>query len=68
MCSVTNHGYDHVLDINYLQRNAARRHRWYGYADVFAALGLTENPGRISAAVCPGGRKGVSTKTGESWP
>jgi heptosyltransferase-1 len=34
------HGYDHVLDINYLQRPLSRRHRWYGYEDVSIPLGL----------------------------
>lgn len=36
------YGYDHVLNINYLQRLASRRHRWYGYEDVFISLGLTD--------------------------
>lgn len=34
------HGYDHVLDINYLKRQPAQKHRWYGFADVFSKLGL----------------------------
>ncbi len=37
------YGYDRVLDINYLQRSPERRHRWYGYADVFRLLGLTDS-------------------------
>ena len=36
------HGYDYVLDINYRQRSPSRRHRWYGYEDVFIPLGLKD--------------------------
>ena len=34
------HGYDHVLDINYLKREPEKKHRWFGFADVFSKLGL----------------------------
>ncbi len=34
------HGYDHVLDINYFNRDPAHKHRWYGFAEVFNKLGL----------------------------
>lgn len=34
------HGYDHVLDINYLKRGADQKHRWFGFAEVFSKLGL----------------------------
>jgi len=34
------HGYDHVLDINYLKRTEAHKHRWYGFAEIFSKLGL----------------------------
>ncbi len=34
------HGYDHVLDIDYSKRSDDRKHRWYGFADVFNHLGL----------------------------
>jgi len=56
------HGYDHVLDINYLQRNAARRHRWYGYADVFAALGLPETRAGYLRLSVPGVEKEFQQK------
>jgi ADP-heptose:LPS heptosyltransferase len=37
------HGYNLVLDINHLQRNPKRRHRWYGYEDIFKQLGLNDS-------------------------
>lgn len=33
-------GYDQVLDIDYRKRSPERKHRWYGYADVFIQLGM----------------------------
>lgn len=33
-------GYEHVLPIEYAARAPDRRHRWYSYEEVFAALGL----------------------------
>tara|TARA_R110000772_G_scaffold164320_5_gene275726 strand:- start:2937 stop:4076 length:1140 start_codon:yes stop_codon:yes gene_type:complete len=36
------HGYDHVLDINYLNRDAKHKHRWHGFSEIFSRLGLPE--------------------------
>ncbi len=43
-------GYEHVLPISYANRPDARRHRWYSYLEVFAALGLPERsaPGYLN--------------------
>lgn len=35
-------GYDFIVPIQFEQRPDGRRHRWYSYYDVFAALGMTE--------------------------
>ncbi len=34
------YGYDHVLDINYAKREASKKHRWYGFAEVFSFIGM----------------------------
>jgi heptosyltransferase-3 len=45
-CSPERHrrGYEEVLPIRFVDRPAARRHRWYSFMDVFAALGMQEPP------------------------
>jgi len=37
-----NFGFEHVLPIDYAVRVPGRRHRWYSFQEVFAALGLPE--------------------------
>ncbi len=34
------HGYDYVMDINYLKRDESHKHRWYGFAEIFSKLDL----------------------------
>ena len=43
-CSPARHknGYDAVIPVQFENREPGRRHRWYSYYDVFAALGLPE--------------------------
>jgi len=45
-CSANRHrwGYDYVVPIDFSQRPPERRHRWYSFYEVFAALGLPEPP------------------------
>ncbi len=46
------YGYDYVLDINYLKREPAHKHRWYGFAEVFNNLGLqTSQPAYLNLTV-----------------
>ncbi len=47
-CSKARHGrgYHHVVPIDFSQRPPERRHRWYSFAEVFAALGLPEGSPR----------------------
>jgi heptosyltransferase-3 len=35
-------GYDEVLQVDFVARPAQRRHRWYSFMEVFAAVGLPE--------------------------
>lgn len=35
-------GYQQVIPVEFVDRPVARRHRWYSFMDVFAALGLPE--------------------------
>jgi ADP-heptose:LPS heptosyltransferase len=56
-CSPARHknGYDAVIPVQFENREPGRRHRWYSYYDVFAALGMPEpeknyldlNPGAL---------------------
>jgi heptosyltransferase-3 len=49
-CSPERHkrGYEQVLPIRFVERPAARRHRWYSFMEVFAALGMEEpKPGYL---------------------
>lgn len=49
-CSKARHGYGyhHVVPIDFSQRPPERRHRWYSFAEVFAAVGLPESsPGYL---------------------
>ncbi|MDR0782114.1 MAG: hypothetical protein LBF16_15745, partial [Pseudomonadales bacterium] len=45
-CSQARHqrGYEEVLPIRFVERPLARRHRWYSFMEVFAALGMPEPP------------------------
>jgi len=42
-CSPARHnlGYEHVLPLNYADRPATQRHRWFSFLEVFQAAGLT---------------------------
>ncbi|MDR2213549.1 MAG: glycosyltransferase family 9 protein [Pseudomonadales bacterium] len=45
-CSTTRHrgAYEAVVPISFVARPLARRHRWYSFMEMFAALGLQEPP------------------------
>lgn len=36
-------GYNHVLDIDYSKRDHTKKHRWYGFAEIFNHLGLPDS-------------------------
>jgi heptosyltransferase-3 len=49
-CSVARHrrGYEQVLPVSFVERPVGRRHRWYSFMEVFAALGMDEpEPGYL---------------------
>ncbi len=54
-CSAIRHrgGYDAVIPVQFENREPGRRHRWYSYYDVFAALGLPE-PEKSYLSLSPG--------------
>lgn len=55
-CSSARHrrGYEHVLPVEFVNRPAAQRHRWYSFQEVFAALGLPPStPGYMRLAPPP---------------
>lgn len=43
-CSTSRHiwGYDYVIPVNFTERPAGRKHRWYSFYEVFKTLGMQE--------------------------